>query len=99
MRRSWSRAAWAWPSSDGSSASCTTPESVSADYFRNAVQLADRFGLIASDEPGLKDRRTAFADELRQITRRLDTLRRIAQAAGQPVLTERAPRPQGGRRG
>jgi glycerol-3-phosphate O-acyltransferase len=77
----------------------TTPESVSADYFRNAVQLADRFGLIASDEPGLKERRTAFAAELRQITRRLDTLRRIAQAAGQPVLTERAPRPQGGPRG
>ena len=69
----------------------TTPESVSADYFRNAVQLADRFGLIASDEPGLADRRRAFADELRQITRRLDTLRRIAQASGQPVLDRTHP--------
>ena len=77
----------------------TTPESVSADYFRNAVQLADRFGLIASDEPGLAERRRAFADELRQVTRRLDTLRRIAQASGQPVLAERTPRPQGGTHG
>jgi glycerol-3-phosphate O-acyltransferase len=77
----------------------TTPEAVSADYFRNAVMLADKLGLMASDEPGLTDRRRALADELRQITRRLDTLRRIAQASGQPVLTERAPRPQGGSHG
>jgi glycerol-3-phosphate O-acyltransferase len=74
----------------------TTPEAVSADYFRNAVLLADKLGLMASEEPGLTDRRRAFADELHQITRRLDTLRRIAQASGQPVMTERAPRPQGG---
>ncbi len=77
----------------------TTPESVSADYFRNAAQLADRMGLITSDEPGLAERRREFAEELRQITRRLDTLRRIAQAAGQPVLVERTPRPQGGTHG
>jgi glycerol-3-phosphate O-acyltransferase len=74
----------------------TTPEAVSADYFRNAVLLADKLGLMASEEPGLAGRRRAFADELHQVTRRLDTLRRIAQASGQPVLTERTPRPQGG---
>ena len=78
----------------------TTPESVSADYFRNAVQLVDKLGLI---EPRTsrtsRQRRRALADELHQITRRLDTLRRIAQASGQPVLTERAPRPQGGSHG
>jgi glycerol-3-phosphate O-acyltransferase len=77
----------------------TTPESVSADYFRNAVRLADKLDLMTSQEPGLGRRRQALADELHQITRRLDTLRRIAQAAGQPVLTERAPRPEGGSRG
>jgi glycerol-3-phosphate O-acyltransferase len=77
----------------------TTPESVSADYFRNAVMLADKLGLLASDEPGLAQRRRAFADELHEITRRLDTLRRIAQESGQPVLAERTPRPQGGTNG
>jgi len=77
----------------------TTPESVSADYFRNAVQLVEKFGLLSSQEPDLAQRRRALADELHQITRRLDTLRRIAQAAGQPVLTERAPRPKGGSHG
>ena len=77
----------------------TTPESVSADYFRNAVQLVDKFGLLTSQEPDLAERRRALADELHQITRRLDTLRRIAQASGQPMLTERAPRPQGGSHG
>ena len=77
----------------------TTPESVSADYFRNAVQLVDKFGLLSSQEPDLAQRRRALADELHQITRRLDTLRRIAQASGQPVLTERTPRSQGGSNG
>jgi len=67
--------------------------------FRNAVQLVDKFGLLASQQPDLAQRRRALADELHRITRRLDTLRRIAQASGQPVLTERAPRPQGGSHG
>ena len=77
----------------------TTPESVSADYFRNAVQLVDKLGLLTSDQPDLARRRRELADELHRITRRLDTLRRIAQASGQPVLAERTPRPQGGTNG
>ena len=72
-----------------------TPESVSADYFRNAIQLVDKFDLLTSTEPGLAQRRRALAEELHQTTRRLDTLRRIAQASGQPLLIERTPRPQG----
>ncbi len=77
----------------------TTPESVSADYFRNAIQLMDKLGLMSSQEPDLAQRRRELADELHQITRRLDTLRHIAQASGQPVLTERTARPQGGSHG
>ena len=72
-----------------------TPESVSADYFRNAIQLVDKLDLLTSTEPGLAQRRRALAEELHQTTRRLDTLRRIAQASGQPLLIERTPRPQG----
>ncbi len=77
----------------------TTPESVSADYFRNAIQLADKMGLMASDDPDLEQERRAFADELHEITRRLDALRAIAQAAGQPLMTERSPRTQRGSHG
>ena len=72
-----------------------TPESVSADYFRNAIQLVEKLGLLTSTEPGLAQRRRALAEELHQITRRLDTLRQIAQASGQPLLIERTPRPKG----
>jgi glycerol-3-phosphate O-acyltransferase len=72
-----------------------TPESVSADYFRNAIQLVDKLDLLTSTEPDLAQRRRALAEELHQTTRRLDTLRRIAQASGQPLLIERTPRPQG----
>jgi glycerol-3-phosphate O-acyltransferase len=76
-----------------------TPESVSADYFRNAIKLVDKLDLLTSTEPGLAQRRRALAEELHQTTRRLDTLRRIAQASGQPLLIERTPRPQGGSNG
>ncbi len=67
-----------------------TPESISKDYFVNAVQLANNYGLITSTEPGLAQRRQAFADEFRLIVRRVDDLRRIAVELGQPILTERA---------
>ncbi len=75
-----------------------TPESVSADYFRNAVLLMENLGLMSSTEPGLAQRRIDLAHEFHEITRRLDALRRIAQASGQPMLTERSPR-QGDRNG
>lgn len=71
-----------------------TPESVSADYFRNAVQLVDHLDLRDSGLPDLAGRRRAFADELHQVTRRLDILRRVAQTAGQPLLIERSPEPR-----
>jgi glycerol-3-phosphate O-acyltransferase len=69
-----------------------TAESISRDYFRNAAQVAGKQGLLAADEPELAQRRAAFAAELQETVRRLDLLRRIAQAAGQPVLAERASR-------
>ena len=70
--RSWSRAAWASPGSGGCRRPLHTPESDLEDYFKNAFQLAENSGLIASDEPDLAERRRAFADELHQIVRRID---------------------------
>jgi glycerol-3-phosphate O-acyltransferase len=69
-----------------------TAESISRDYFRNAAQVAGKLGLLAAEAPDLAQRREAFAGEMRQTVRRLDLLRQIAQASGQPVLTGRATR-------
>jgi glycerol-3-phosphate O-acyltransferase len=44
-------------------------ESVSAEMFRTALQLARHRGLLRSDDPGLSKRRKAFADELREVRR------------------------------
>jgi glycerol-3-phosphate O-acyltransferase len=66
-----------------------TAESISRDYFINAVQLAKHLGLMAGDAADLAERRAGLAAEMAQITRRLDTLRGFAQRAGQPVLVER----------
>jgi glycerol-3-phosphate O-acyltransferase len=67
-----------------------TPESISKDYFVNAVKLAGNQGLVTGDAPDLAGRRRAFAEELREAVRRVDSLRQVAQGLGQPVLTERA---------
>jgi len=75
-----------------------TAESISRDYFSNASTVASKLGLLESTEPGLAERRTAFAAELDETVRRLDELRQIAQAAGQPVLTVRAETSSGGAR-
>jgi glycerol-3-phosphate O-acyltransferase len=73
-----------------------TPESISKDYFVNAFQLAKNQGLVNAEEPDLAARRQAFAAELRLAVRRVDDLRGIAQATGQPLLIERATLNQGG---
>ena len=75
-----------------------TPESISRDYFRNAFKLAENQGLIKTDEPDLAVRRAAFADELRDLVRRVDEIRLLALESGQPLMTERAV-PTGGPRG
>ncbi len=76
-----------------------TPESISKDYFLNAFQLAKNQGLVEAGEPDLAARRQAFAAELRLAVRRVDDLRGIAQATGQPVLLERAALTPGGNSG
>ncbi len=76
-----------------------TPESISRDYFRNAYQLAENQHLISPDEPDLAERRRAFADELRTLVRRIDDLRLLALASGEPLLTERAVTVLGGSNG
>ncbi len=76
-----------------------TPESISRDYFRNAFRLADNQHLISPDEPDLAARRKAFAEELRMLVRRIDDIRLMALASGEPLLTERAAQVLGGGRG
>ncbi|HPE13210.1 MAG TPA: hypothetical protein PL091_11980, partial [Actinomycetota bacterium] len=58
--------------------------------------LAKNQGLVNAEEPDLAARRQAFAAELRLAVRRVDDLRGIAQATGQPLLIERATLNQGG---
>jgi glycerol-3-phosphate O-acyltransferase len=57
-------------------------ESVSAEMFRTALQLARHRGLIASDDPGLSKRRRAFADELREVRRYVAEIADIASRNG-----------------
>ena len=76
-----------------------TAESISRDYFRNAWLVAGKLGLVEPAEDGLAARRTGFAEELQQIVRRLDVLRGLPLATGQPPTTERAPMGQGVRHG
>ena len=76
-----------------------TAESISRDYFRNAWLVAGKLGLVEPAEDGLAARRTGFAEELQQIVRRLDVLRSLPLATGQPPTTERAPMGQGVRHG
>jgi glycerol-3-phosphate O-acyltransferase len=69
-----------------------TAESISRDYFRNAAKVAAKLGLFDAETEDLAQQREAFAAELRETGQQLDQLRRIAQAAGQPVLAQRATR-------
>ncbi len=68
-----------------------TPESISKDYFVNVFQYAKNQKLIEAG-PDLSARRRTFAEELHTAVRRVDDLRVIAGAMGQPVLIERAQR-------
>jgi glycerol-3-phosphate O-acyltransferase len=57
-------------------------ESVSAEMFRTALQLARHRGLLTSDDPGLAKRRMAFADELREIRLYVAEIADIARREG-----------------
>lgn len=69
-----------------------TAESISRDYFRNAVATAEKLDLFTNDGTELAQRRADFAEEMQQIVRQLDRLRQVAQSTGQPVLAQRATR-------
>ncbi len=63
-----------------------SPESVSKDLFKNALQLAGNRGLLEAGAPDLADRRAAFAAELADAVRRVEVLRRMApDAVGVPA--------------
>jgi glycerol-3-phosphate O-acyltransferase len=57
-------------------------ESVSAEMFRTALQLAGHRGLIASGDPALGKRRRAFADELREVRRHVAEIAGLASRNG-----------------
>ncbi len=52
-------------------------ESVTLELFRNALTLADHRGLVAGTGRDIRQRRKAFAENLRQIVDDLDTLSRL----------------------
>lgn len=54
-----------------------SPESVTLELFRNALKLADNRGLLAGTGRELRQRRKAFAGNLRQIVDDLETLSRL----------------------
>jgi glycerol-3-phosphate O-acyltransferase len=68
-----------------------TAESISRDYFRNAVLLAQHYDLMDGSAPDIAERRRLMAEEIVEIATRLDAFRKIAQQSGQPVLPARAP--------
>ncbi|HEY3652282.1 MAG TPA: lysophospholipid acyltransferase [Streptosporangiaceae bacterium] len=57
-------------------------ESVSAEMFRTALQLARHRGLLTSDDPSLSKRRKAFADELREVRRYVAEIADLASRKG-----------------
>jgi glycerol-3-phosphate O-acyltransferase len=52
-----------------------SPESVSKDLFKNALQLAGNRGLLEPGTPDLAKRREQFSQELAAVVRRVDVLR------------------------
>jgi glycerol-3-phosphate O-acyltransferase len=63
----------------------SSPESVTSVVFESAVKLVVNRGLCASS-PDMVERRIAFAEELRTLVRRLDTLAAIDVATDAGVL-------------
>jgi glycerol-3-phosphate O-acyltransferase len=59
-------------------------ESVSAEMFRTALQLARHRGLVGSDDPTLGKRRRDFADELREVRRYVAEIADIASRETTP---------------
>jgi glycerol-3-phosphate O-acyltransferase len=66
-----------------------SPESVSKDLFKNALQLAANRGLLEPGQPDLAERRRAFAAELAEAVRRVDLLRDMVP--GRPTRPEGVP--------
>jgi len=57
-----------------------SPESVSQVLFATALRLARNRGLTTPDTPDLSGRRRAFADEIRQVTRRIEAIDALVAA-------------------
>src|SRR5207245_10950787 len=57
-----------------------SPESVSQVLFATALSLARNRGLVDPGAPDLVERRRAFAEELRQGTRRVDAVDALVAA-------------------
>jgi glycerol-3-phosphate O-acyltransferase len=58
----------------------TSGEAVSKELFRSALKLAESRGLLDTDNPELPTRRAAFAEELRDLVRRVRVLAEIDRA-------------------
>jgi glycerol-3-phosphate O-acyltransferase len=58
-------------------------ESVSLELFRPALRLARHRNLLGPGGPELTERRTAFVEEVRAVTRRLAVIADIARSKGE----------------
>ncbi|MDP4015201.1 MAG: 1-acyl-sn-glycerol-3-phosphate acyltransferase [Candidatus Nanopelagicales bacterium] len=63
-----------------------SPESISKDLFRNALKLADNFGLMGTGGQDLRERRRALADELRESVRRVRAIRMLSRSRWEAEL-------------
>lgn len=57
-----------------------SPESISKDLFKGALKLAENRGLTEAGQPGLQERRDAFAAELADANRRVGVIRMMSYA-------------------
>ncbi len=71
-----------------------SPESITLELFRNALKLAEHRGLLTGTGREVLQRRRAFASDLHEIVRDLETLARLQSAhgrdSGQPNRSKRS---------
>jgi glycerol-3-phosphate O-acyltransferase len=61
-----------------------SPESISRELFGSAVRLAANRDLLEPGRPDLRERRLAFADEVRAEVRRIEVVRDLVLAEAEP---------------
>lgn len=63
-----------------------SPESISRDLFRNALKLADNYGLLEPGQEGLISKRRAFAREIEAVRGAVSLIRDLGRQLARPDL-------------